>query len=138
MKKPHIWISDLTHTAQGISANTFPLGASYVYTYAKQQLGKDFNFKLFKFPDSLSDALKVLSPQMLCFSAYSWSFELSYKFASLAKKRDPNLYDNSKLQLYAEKQSICGERTFNASDRLSGNLNSLKLKSFPNCCLAYV
>jgi len=28
---------------------------------------------------------------MLCFSAYSWNFELSYKFASLAKKRDPNL-----------------------------------------------
>lgn len=91
MKKPHIWISDLTHTAQGISANTFPLGASYVYSYAKQQLGKDFNFKLFKFPDNLSDALKECSPQLLCFSAYSWNFELSYKFASLAKKRDPNL-----------------------------------------------
>ena len=91
MKKPHIWISDLTHTAQGISANTFPLGASYVYSYAKQQLGKDFNFKLFKFPDNLAEELKVYSPQMLCFSAYSWSFELSCKFASLAKKRDPNL-----------------------------------------------
>ena len=91
MKKPHIWISDLTHTAQGISANTFPLGASYVYSYAKQQLGKDFNFKLFKFPDHLAEELKVRSPQMLCFSAYSWNFELSYKFASLAKKRDPNL-----------------------------------------------
>ena len=88
MKKQNIWISDLTHTAQGISANTFPLGASYVYSYAKQQLGKDFNFKLFKFPDNLADALKVCSPQMLCFSAYSWNFELSYKFASLAKKRD--------------------------------------------------
>ena len=91
MEKPEIWISDLTHTAQGISANTFPLGASYVYSYAKQQLGKDFNFKLFKFPDNLAEKLNVCSPQMLCFSAYSWSFELSYKFASLAKKRDPNL-----------------------------------------------
>jgi len=36
MKKPHIWISDLTHTAQGISSLSFPLGASYVYSYAKQ------------------------------------------------------------------------------------------------------
>tara|TARA_B100002003_G_scaffold161728_1_gene150133 strand:- start:488 stop:2524 length:2037 start_codon:yes stop_codon:yes gene_type:complete len=91
MEKPHIWISDLTHTAQGISANTFPLGASYVYSYSKQKMGKDFNFKLFKFPDNLADALKVCSPKMLCFSSYSWNFELSYKFASLSKKRDPNL-----------------------------------------------
>ena len=91
MKKPHIWISDLTHTAQGFSSLSFPLGASYVYSYAKQQLGKDYNFKLFKLPENLADALKSRSPQMLCFSAYSWNFELSYKFASLAKKRDPNL-----------------------------------------------
>ena len=71
MKKPHIWISDLTHTAQGISANTFPLGVSYVYSYAKQQLGKDFNFKLFKFPSSstkrlilyvLFDPILIISP----------------------------------------------------------------------------
>ena len=46
MSKKDIWISDLTHTAQGISANTFPLGASCVFTYAKNQLGTDFNFKL--------------------------------------------------------------------------------------------
>ena len=57
MKKPEIWISDLTHTAQGISAHTFPLGASYVYAYAKQELGKDFNFKLFKFPSDLNNEL---------------------------------------------------------------------------------
>ena len=49
-KKPSIWISDLTHTAQGITAATFPLGASCVFSYAKEQIGKDFEFKLFKFP----------------------------------------------------------------------------------------
>ena len=42
MSKKNIWISDLTHTAQGISANTFPLGASYVYSYAKQEFGDEF------------------------------------------------------------------------------------------------
>ena len=91
MKKLDIWIADLTHTAQGISANTFPLGASYVYSYAKQELDKDFNFKLFKFPNHLSEALSSKLPSMLCFSAYSWNFELSYKFASLVKKRNPNV-----------------------------------------------
>ena len=37
MRKKDIWIADLTHTAQGISANTFPLGASYVAAYAKKR-----------------------------------------------------------------------------------------------------
>ncbi len=32
-----ILVADLTHTAQGIAAPTFPLGASYVLAYAKQQ-----------------------------------------------------------------------------------------------------
>ena len=91
MKKRDIWISDLTHTATGISAHTFPLGASYVYAYAKQELDKDFNFQLFKFPSDLNTSLRKTSPTMLCFSNYSWNFELSCKFAFLAKQRDPNV-----------------------------------------------
>ena len=91
MKKHEIWISDLTHTATGINAYTFPLGASYVYAYAKQELGKDFNFKLFKLPSDLNSSLRNTSPKMLCFSNYIWNFELSCKFAFLAKQRDPNV-----------------------------------------------
>ena len=68
MKKRDIWISDLTHTATGISAHTFPLGASYVYAYAKQELDKDFNFQLFKFPSDLNVSLLKTSPTKLCFS----------------------------------------------------------------------
>ena len=85
----NIWFADLTHTAQGISAATFPLGVSYVYSYAKKTLGKEFDFKLFKFPNHLSEALKEKVPLMLCFSSYSWNFELSYKFASIVKKCNP-------------------------------------------------
>ena len=39
MKKKSIFISDLTHTQQGIMAATFPLGAACVYSYAKKELG---------------------------------------------------------------------------------------------------
>jgi len=90
-KKPSIWISDLTHTAQGITAATFPLGASCVFSYAKEKIGKDFEFRLFKFPSHLNEALIKHSPKMLCFSNFKWNFELSYKFASLAKERDPSI-----------------------------------------------
>jgi radical SAM superfamily enzyme YgiQ (UPF0313 family) len=90
-EKKEIWISDLTHTQQGNSSWTFPLGASFVFTYAKNHFGNEFNFRLFKFPHDLSKALQEKSPAMLCFSNYSWNFELGYKFAHLAKERDPNV-----------------------------------------------
>ena len=91
MKKQDIWISDLTHTAQGISAATFPLGVSFVLSYAKQKLGNEFNFKLFKFPSRLAEALRDKLPKMICFSNYSWNFELAYKFAYLVKQKNPNV-----------------------------------------------
>jgi radical SAM superfamily enzyme YgiQ (UPF0313 family) len=90
-KKHDIWISDLTHTAQGIVSRTFPLGAACVLSYAKKILGSDYNFELFKFPSNLNDALTKKFPKMLCFSNYKWNFELSYKFATLVKQHDPNI-----------------------------------------------
>ena len=89
--KPKIYFADLTHTAQGLSAPTFPLGISYVLSYAKQQLNKDFDFQLFKFPADLELAIREGSPQILCFSNYSWNFEISYKMAALAKAQYPGL-----------------------------------------------
>ena len=91
IKKREIWISDLTHTAQGISSITFPLGASFIYSYAQKQLGNEFEFKLFKFPSHLDKALKDHFPTMICFSNYSWNLELGYKFASLVKDKNPNV-----------------------------------------------
>ena len=90
MKKA-IWISDLTHTAQGIGANGFPLGASYIYAYAKKIFGNEFDFKLFKLPAHLEEELRSTSPTIFSFSNYSWNLELGYKFAFLAKQRDPNV-----------------------------------------------
>ena len=90
-KKYDIWISDLTHTEQGIVARVFPLGASCIFSYAKKELGNEFNFRLFKFPPNLNEALCEKSPTMLCFSNFVWNFEISYKFATLAKQRDPNV-----------------------------------------------
>lgn len=89
--KNKIYFADITHTAQGISAATFPLGISYVLSYAKSCFGSEFEFSLFKFPKHLDEALKRDEPLMLCFSSYSWNRELSYKIASLAKERYPKL-----------------------------------------------
>ena len=91
MTSKRVYFADLTHTAQGISAATFPLGVSYVMAYANQQLGDELECRLFKMPSELDQALQERWPSMLCFSNYSWNLELAYKFASLAKERDPNL-----------------------------------------------
>ena len=87
--KPVVYISDLTHTVHGISANTYPLGSSYVFAYAKSKLGDLLDFNLFKFPDDLSSAINSTPPDVLCFSAYSWNLEISYKFAEVCKKKFP-------------------------------------------------
>ena len=86
-----VYFADLTHTAQGISNATFPLGISYVLAYANQQLGGELECRLFKMPLDLDRACQEQLPSMLCFSNYSWNLELAYNFASLAKKEDPNL-----------------------------------------------
>ena len=89
--KKSIFISDLTHTHNGIMAGTFPLGASCVYAYAKKELANEFDFKLFKFPSKLNESLTETSPALMGFSNFEWNLELSYKFAVLAKERDPKV-----------------------------------------------
>ena len=91
MKKHDIWISDLSHTAQGITNRTFPLGASFIFSYAKQELSNEFEFKLFKFPSNLAEAMNKKLPTILAFSNYIWNLELGYKFAYLAKLKNPNI-----------------------------------------------
>jgi len=89
--KHKIYFADLTHTAQGISAATFPLGVSFVVSYAMKELGSEFDFKLFKFPESLDEALRKDPPAILCFSNYSWNIELAYTMATVAKDNIPGL-----------------------------------------------
>ncbi|MBI3317670.1 MAG: cobalamin B12-binding domain-containing protein [Candidatus Omnitrophica bacterium] len=90
--KRRLYFADLTHTAQGIGAPTFPLGVSFVASYAMKELGaEDFAFRLFKLPAHLEEALRTDPPDMLCLSNYSWNFELAYKLGMLAKRHCPGL-----------------------------------------------
>ena len=89
--KTKIYLADLTHTGNGIIALTFPLGTSLVAAYANQELGDRFDFKLFKFPEQLSQSIYEDPPAVLALSNYSWNLELAYKVAGWAKNRVPNL-----------------------------------------------
>ena len=86
-----IFLADLTHTAHGISAQTFPLGVASVLSYARSRFGDKFDYGLFKFPDALIGAIASTPPTILGLASYSWNFELAYAIAKWAKSRDRNL-----------------------------------------------
>ena len=87
IERRNIFFVDLTHTSQGVVAPTFPLGISFVASYAQKVLGPGYRYELFKFPHHFNAALQTQKPAFLCFSNYSWNFELAYRFAEKAKAR---------------------------------------------------
>ena len=91
MDKPKISISfaELTHTKFGIASNTFPLGLSYVASYALKQFQDKISVELFKYPKDLQKYLENNSPQVVCFSNFCWNKNLSYEFAKRIKQHSP-------------------------------------------------
>ena len=85
-----ITFADLTHTGQIIAANTLPLGVAYVASYAKQELGKEIDCAIFKYPEDFSDYLDSVIPQIACFSNFSWNLKLGYEYARRIKEFSPN------------------------------------------------
>ncbi|MHA1598900.1 MAG: B12-binding domain-containing radical SAM protein [Alphaproteobacteria bacterium] len=88
---PKVFIADLTHTANGMTAQTFPLGASFVASYAKQELGDRFDFTLFRFPDKMVEKICEQGPVIIAFASYVWNAELSQQIAKWAKQRNPDI-----------------------------------------------
>lgn len=87
--KTLIYFADLTHTAQGISSKTFPLGAGCVAAYAQKKLSGQVEIDLFKFPEDLDRALITRKPDILAMSNYSWNLRLTYAFARRVKELHP-------------------------------------------------
>ena len=75
-----------------MNAPTFPLGVSFVHSYAKKMLEEEnYVFELFKFPDVLAGAIVEQPPFILALSNYSWNFDLAYKICNWAKKINPGI-----------------------------------------------
>jgi radical SAM superfamily enzyme YgiQ (UPF0313 family) len=88
-KKKLIYLADLTHTGQIVSANVHPLGIGLIAAYAYQELGESVEIELFKYPDDLGRALDRRKPDIMGFSNYSWNFNLGYAFAERVKRVAP-------------------------------------------------
>jgi len=81
--------ADLTHMGQMVAANTFPLGITMVAANASKELGDEIDFEIFKYPDDFSAYLDDNTPQIACFSAFSWNVCLAHEYARRLKEASP-------------------------------------------------
>ncbi len=81
--------ADLTHMGQMVAANTFPLGITMVAANAQEELGDEIDFEIFKYPDDFSAYLDNNTPQIACFSAFSWNVRLGHEYARRLKEVSP-------------------------------------------------
>jgi radical SAM superfamily enzyme YgiQ (UPF0313 family) len=81
--------ADLTHMGQMVAANTFPLGITMVAANAVKELGDEMDFEVFKYPEEFSAYLDDNTPQIACFSAFSWNVRLGHEYARRLKEVSP-------------------------------------------------
>ena len=86
-----IYLADLTHTGQIVSANVHPLGIGLIAAYAHQEFGESLEIELFKYPEDLDRALDERIPDVIGFSNYSWNLNLGYAFAERLKHAAPKV-----------------------------------------------
>lgn len=80
-----IYFTDLTHVGNGVATESIPLPVGIVASYVRKTFGGDVEVKLFKYPDSLREAVLQRLPDVLACSNYSWNSNLSYYFCEWIK-----------------------------------------------------
>ena len=84
-----ITLADLTYTNQGYPSVSFPFGAALVASYAKKILGDKIEYELFKYPKDFQNHVEKEKPKIICFTNYSWTFDLSYQYSKIIKSKHP-------------------------------------------------
>ncbi|MBT4165932.1 radical SAM protein [archaeon] len=92
MGKPlRISFADLTYTTKGLSNNTFPFGISLVASYAKKVFGDKIDVEIFHYPKNFINYLENEVPEVICFSSFSWTLDISHEFAKKIKEKNPSV-----------------------------------------------
>ena len=88
--KPIVYISELTYDTTVISLEHFPISIAYIIAYAEKYLTGIFNFKQFKFPGHILDAIDSCPPDILAMSCFPWNKNLGLFVAKYYISRKPN------------------------------------------------
>ena len=85
-----VFLCDLTYTQQTISSDVMPAAVGCIATYAERELDGRVAIEIFKFPETLIEALERGEPPLIVgFSNYCWNEDLSTQFARVIKSRYP-------------------------------------------------
>lgn len=87
VKKLKVYLCDLTHVGNKIGTNNQPLSIGFLAAYAKKELGDAVEFRLFKYPQKLIEALDEEMPDVIGFSTYVWNDALNAHFCEIVKAR---------------------------------------------------
>lgn len=88
-KPLRIFMCDLTHDTVVLVSDTIPINIGYIGSYAKKKHGDAIELELFKYPQSVIEAIKANPPDVIALSNYSWNSYLSERVAEIAHKYNP-------------------------------------------------
>jgi len=86
-----VWLADLTYTQQSIASDVVPAAIGMIAEYLESQISDLPKVKLFKFPEKLSEELKINQPTLIGFSNYMWNCSLSDSYMRRIKEEYPNV-----------------------------------------------
>lgn len=85
-----VYLSDLRYNYSGVLANDcMPLGIAYMKAVMDRDV-PEVKSNLFVYPDRLWETMLQSPPDVLMLSNYCWNEALSFHFAKLARKVNPN------------------------------------------------
>ncbi len=88
-----IFLGDLVHTWTKSGIWTIPINVGYIASYASKHLRKagiDSNFKIFKDPIKMMDAIKKERPDVVGLSYYVWNMNLNRRVLDIVRTHVPN------------------------------------------------
>ena len=89
MKKV-IAIGDLGHVEKMLSNNFVPINIGFMGSYITKQFSNDTSVSFFKDPENLYNFIEKHRPDVLALSNYVWNERLTFHFANVAKRMQPN------------------------------------------------
>jgi radical SAM superfamily enzyme YgiQ (UPF0313 family) len=90
-RKTTIYLADLSHTGQIVSANVHPLGIGIIAAYALKEHQDSIEIELFKYPEDLTRALENKTPDIMGFANYSWNLNIAYDYSQRIKGKYPGV-----------------------------------------------
>ncbi len=88
-----IFFGDIVHTWNSKAMWTSPLNIGYISSYANKKLKEDginIEFKLFKNPQLMLDAIRDEKPDIVALSHYVWNAKINKKIFDFTKSLHPN------------------------------------------------